>query len=162
MRRDKITVAEQIRLREAGFTVQQVADKTGVGLATMSRRLKMWDVRPLEPVVYMRRPKPRKLDGLEEDVRVMHWDEGLSTRQIAERLGVSRAAVNTFMHARGIEVRPQSEAIVLRHQIAPPVIVRHSGQFTSETARKAVNDYWMKRRAVDRKNKRRREQRRAA
>lgn len=153
---DKILVAEQIRLREAGFTVQQVADKAGVSLATMSRRLSMWGVRPLEPVVHMRRSRPRKLDGHEEEVRSMHWDECLSTRQIAERLGVSSSAVSAFMRAREIEIRPQAEAISLRHRVAPPVVARHSGQFTSETARMAINGYWTRRRVVDSRNARRR------
>lgn len=162
MRRDKITVAEQIRLRRAGFKVSDIARLAGVSQSTMCRRLQTWGVVPDEKVVHLRRPRQRKLDGMEDEVRRLHWEENLSTRQIADLFGVSKMAVTNFMHAREIEVRPHAEATALRFATNPPDRPANPGQFTSESARKAITQYWTRRRAMDRRNERRREQRRAA
>jgi len=160
MSADKITVAEQIRLREAGFSIQFVAERAGRSKSTMARRLKLWGVEPLEPVAYSRRPRGRKLDGREDEVRRLHWEENLSTRQIADRLGVSNYTVSMFMNARGIPIRSHAEATRLMYQVNPPARRRVSTTWNSETAGAASRAYWRERRKRERANAARRERRR--
>ena len=157
---DLITIDEQICLRRAGFKVSFIAKKTGRSSSTMVRRFAKWGVTPDEPPVFSRRARPRKLDGREDEVRRLHLEEGLSTRQMEERLGVSKMTILKFMHARGIPVRGRSEATTLRfNSEQPPRRERGPTTFDSDRASAIARAYWSDRRRRDALNAKRRARR---
>lgn len=157
-----MTTAEIIRLRKAGFTCGKIAADAGVSRSTIWRRCKKWGVYPEIQVIHERQLRGRKLDGREEEVRHLYWDEKLSLRECAERLGVSGQTLLMFMYAREIPRRDRVLATGMKfHGDNPPRRSPNARSFTSETARQAVEKYWRERRRREDKNRRYRERRAA-
>lgn len=54
--------------------------------------------------------RERKFPLSAEELERLYWEEGLSTREIAELLGISKTAVKNWMHKYGIPMRDFSSA----------------------------------------------------
>lgn len=155
-----MTIAEICRRRRAGFTYREIGEQACLSRATISRICVANDAYPDEPIIWSRRPQKRVLDGREDEVRSLHWDQGLSTRQIGERFGISGTTVYNFMHARGIPTRGKAEATTLRFQgDQPPSRSRNQTTFDSERAGEVSRAYYKEKRRRDAYNARRRDRR---
>jgi DNA invertase Pin-like site-specific DNA recombinase len=104
-----ISHGEMIRMREAGFTYAEIAQRSGVPYGTVRSRMQRWKVRPRVKVIHSRnRPPMHKFPYWL--IYEMYWECELSTNEIAYELGLKRNTVGTLMRRLGIPTRTRAQA----------------------------------------------------
>ncbi len=102
------THGDIIRMREAGFTYQEIADISGLSYGTVRSRLQRWGIQKGK-VVHKRNRKP-SFDPPYWLIEIMYWDCKLSTNEIAFELDISKNTLQTWMERNGFARRSRKEA----------------------------------------------------
>lgn len=99
-------------MREAGFTIAQIAEKAGIPRTTMASRLRSLGIKPKLPVI----TKDRGLMITREELERLYWQENNSIGDIAERYNVSHSSVIEWFDKLGVLKRSRSEGMSVAHQ----------------------------------------------
>lgn len=94
-----------IAMREAGYSIEYIANKAGLNKSTVGCRFRRWGVKPEFPVETISRVP----ESLYEDIRRMYWDEELTIDEIAESMGKTAGTVRFHMIRGGVPRRTMSE-----------------------------------------------------
>ena len=99
-----------------GLSTREIAKKLSVNQNTVTHRMKVSGIpaRSKSEATLLQRRK-RKKERLLSELRRLYWDDGLSTREIAKKLGVNQSTVTYKMKVYGISARSKREAELL-HQ----------------------------------------------
>jgi hypothetical protein len=103
-----MTIAESMAMRRAGFTIREIAERAGVGYATMQSRLYRWGIKAeFNPV------RMRLTGSLAEEMHTLYWERGLSISDLADYYRISPGRVADRMRRLGIGRRERADAIRL-------------------------------------------------
>lgn len=122
------------RMREAGFTYNQIGIKLNVPWGTIRSRCQAMDIKPLVKVVHERN-RPLKHKHPRWLINMMYWDCELSTVDIGYELNISHNEVIRMMMRMNIPRRTRTQAQELMWRQGthrPPVCL-----WTPEEARAA-------------------------
>lgn len=139
----QISRAEIFRLRRAGHSISDIAERAGLGRETVAGLCRKEGVHPPEPLRTKRRLR-HPLAPTHEELARLYWEEGMSQEDIANHIGVDRSRISYWMNHYGIMRRTRSVQIkagIEKHARPNPV------GFTSETARAASLARWAKQRS---------------
>lgn len=151
-----------MRMRRAGFTYKEIANKANIPWGTVRYRLQSWGVVPDEPIVRSR-VRPRKYHYPAWLLQMMYWDCELSTIQIGYELDIPDESVCAIMSRLGVRLRTQSEAQRLYARKHPGARNPNAPTLTSERAREmAMKAAANRARRVRNRDKKRRDRAQAA
>jgi hypothetical protein len=111
---DMSTHGDIIRMREAGFTYQEIADISGLPYGTVRSRLSRWGIQ--RGHVVLTRNRKAKFDPPYWLIEMMYWDCGLSTNEVAYELDVSKNTLQHWMVRNQVARRSRKEAWALMIQ----------------------------------------------
>jgi hypothetical protein len=96
-------------MRRAGFTIREIAERSGVGYATMQSRLYRWGIKPdFAP------PPPMRLGAsLANEMETLYWEHEMSISDLADYYKISPGRVADRMRRLGIARRGRADAIRL-------------------------------------------------
>jgi len=101
--------AEELRklYEDEKLSLSQIADRFGVADETIFYKFKKLGIarRGKSESIRIRFLSKRKYQGSLEDLKKMYLEEKLSCRQIAEKLGIGRGAINYALRDSGIKMR---------------------------------------------------------
>jgi len=95
------------RYHEDGLSKAAIAQECGVAESTIQYWMDSFEIeaRNLDDAQHQRYARQERAHRDEETLRTLYWADGLTQREIADRLGVSQLAVQTWMDNHDIQLR---------------------------------------------------------